>query len=120
MSIPRTLSGPLLGTAVAGVILYSVSTSLSTRTHQVTSALHGTSYNLRRLAQVDDTRDLVRSLQVAPDNLTLTGELDAAKDILSSSEPTLRSAYYPPSKPSLTEQIKSRWNVSACVLPLRC
>lgn len=120
MSIPRTLSGPLLGTAVAGVILYSVSTSLSTRTHQVTSALHGTSYNLRRLAQVDDTRDLVRSLQVAPDNLTLTGELDAAKDILSSSEPTLRSAYHPPSKPSLTEQIKSRWNVSACVLPLRC
>lgn len=114
MSAIRPLLGPLTGTAVAGVILYSMTGTLSTRTHQLSESLHMSSRILRRLAQVDDTEDLLSKAHVAPDTATLASNYENFKE---SGKDQLRAAYTQPSRPSLREEIKARWNVSAT--PLR-
>ncbi|PWN34645.1 uncharacterized protein FA14DRAFT_171411 [Meira miltonrushii] len=107
MSITRVLAGPVLGTAAAGLVLYGAGSSLAIRTHQVTDTLHSSSRNLRRLAEVDDTQDLLKTLDVAPENEVLASKLDQSKQNI---ENALPSAYQRPSEQSLTEQIKARWN----------
>lgn len=114
MSVTRTLGGPLLGTAAAGLVLYSVGHSLALRTHQVTDALHSSSRNLRRLADVDDTQDLLKQLHVAPEAPLLASKLDHTKHEAVGS--ALPAAYQRPVSPSLTEQVKARWNVRRLAL----
>lgn len=113
MSAIRPLLGPLTGTAVAGVILYSMAGTLSTRTHQLSESLHLSSRSLRRLAQVDDTEDLLSKAHVASDAATLASNYERLKE---SGKDQLRAAYTQPSRPSLREEIKARWNVSVIYL----
>lgn len=107
MSITRVLAGPILGTAAAGLVLYGAGSSLALRTHQVTDTLHNSSRNLRRLAEVDDTQDLLKTLHVAPETELLASKLHQSKENVKDALP---SAYQRPSEQSLTEQIKARWN----------
>lgn len=129
MSVSRTLTAPLVGTAVAGVILYGVGSSLSARTHQVTAALHNSSYSLRRLANVDDTDDLIQRAHVAPDTAAMVAGVDHRRGLDAPGRSggggggrgkaeagVLPAAYQPPSTQSLTEQIKARWNVRVAPL----
>lgn len=109
MSAIRPLLAPLTGTAVAGVVLYSMAASLSTRTHQLSDAVHYSSFSLRRLAQVDDTEDLLSRAHVAPDASTMATTL---RDVQERERDKLRAAYTSPSRPSLREEVKARWNVS--------
>lgn len=107
MSITRTLATPLFGAAAAGVVLYGVGTSLAQRTHQVTDTLHNSSRSLRRLAEVDDTQDVLKRLHIADDTQSLAEKTSEKHAELKDALP---SAYQRPSKPSLTESVKSRWN----------
>lgn len=107
MSITRILAGPVLGTAAAGLVLYSAGSSLALRTHQVTDTLHNSSRNLRRLAEVDDTQDLLKTLHVAPETDKLSSKLGQTREDIKDALP---SAYQRPSEPSLSEQVKAKWN----------
>jgi hypothetical protein len=109
MSALRPLLAPLTGTVVAGVILYSMGTSLSTRTHQLSDSVHFSSRSLRRIAEVDDTEDLLSKANVAPDASTMASSWEAFQE---KEKNKLRAAYTLPSRPSLREEIKARWNVS--------
>lgn len=109
MSALRPLVAPLTGTAVAGIVLYSMGSTLSIRTHQLSESLHLSSRSLRRLAQVDDTEDLVSRANIAPDAATMASEID---DWEERQKGKLRAAFIQPSRPSLREEIKARWNVS--------
>ena len=110
MSAFRPLLSPLTGTAVAAIVLYSMAGTLSTRTHQLSESLHLSSHSLRRLAQVDDTEDLVSKAHVAPDAATMVSSWENFKE---GEKEKLRAAYTLPSRPSLREEVKARWNVSA-------
>lgn len=109
MSALRPLLSPLTGTAVALVVLYSMTGTLSTRTHQLSESLHVSSHSLRRLAQVDDTEDLLSKAHIAPDAATMATSFEKYKQ---GEKDKLRAAYAPPSRPSLREEVKQRWNVS--------
>ncbi|UZJ57522.1 hypothetical protein CBS101457_006842 [Exobasidium rhododendri] len=116
MSALRPLIAPLTGTAVAAVVLYSMGTTLSTRTHQLSNSLHFSSRSLRRLAEVDDTEDLLSRANVAPDTVTLASSWEAK---LESEKDKLRAAYTTPTRPSLREEIKARWNITPSMRPLQ-
>lgn len=109
MAALRPLLAPLTGTAVAAVVLYSMGSSLSIRTHQLSDSLHFSSRSLRRLAEVDDTEDLLSKANIAPDTGTLASSWETKVE---REKGKLRAAYTAPSRPSLREEIKARWNVS--------
>lgn len=109
MSTLRPLIAPLTGTAVAGIVLYSMGSTLSIRTHQLSESLHFSSRSLRRLAQVDDTEDLLSKANIAPDTVSMASTID---DWEERQKGKLRAAFTQPSRPSLREEIKARWNVS--------
>lgn len=104
MGLLRASAAPLTGAALAGLLLYTCRESLSQRTHELTSSLHLSSRSLRRLAEVDDD-----GLRKSPFGKHVQRDLqESEEEILE----RIRSAYHAPAKPSLLEEVKSRWNVS--------
>lgn len=105
MGLLRASAAPLTGAALAGFLLYTCRESLSQRTHELTSSLHLSSRSLRRLAEVDDD-----ALRKSPFGKQIQKDLQESEEEMLA---RIRSAYHAPSKPSLVEEVKSRWNVSS-------
>ena len=90
MAATRFFLAPVSGALVAASLLYTFRHTIAVRTHDTVVNLNDVKYRL-------DTID--------PDNWDKQGKEKISQE-------RLRPAYVPPQKPSVSEEIKARWNVS--------
>ena len=90
MAATRFFLAPVSGALVAASLLYTFRHTIAVRTHDTVVNLNDVKHRL-------DTID--------PDNWDKQGKEKISQE-------RLRPAYVPPQKPSVSEEIKARWNVS--------
>lgn len=94
MAATRFFLAPLGGVFVATSLLYTFRHTMAVRTHDTAVALN------RIKLQLND---------IDPDNWDKEGKERVTRE-------QLKPAYIAPVRPSVTEEIKGRWNVSICCI----
>lgn len=90
MAVSRLLLAPLGGVFVATSLLYTFRHTIAVRTHDTAVALNDIKLQLN---------------DIDPDNWDKEGKERVSRQ-------QLKPAYVAPVRPSVTEEIKGRWNVS--------
>lgn len=95
MAATRFILAPIGGVFVATSLLYTFRHTIAVRTHDTAVALNRIKLQLK---------------DIDPDNWDKQGKERVTRQ-------KLRPAYVAPARPSVTEEIKARWNVSNAIFP---